>query len=134
MNGRNLSSSPNDAHFEVINTYQGLSKRAKYHRQLLSQFCNRWKNEYLLSLMEKYRPRDDSMFNPDIQVNDICILRDSQAKRVFWKLCKVEQLVTGRDGSVRSAWVSVLSNNSKKLFLKIFKTYNSIRNKSNVFA
>ena len=28
----------------------------------------------------------------------------------------VEQLVTGRDGSVRSARVSVLSNNSKKLF------------------
>ena len=49
-------------------------------------YCNRWKNEYLLSLMEKYRPRDDSMFNPDIQVNDICILRDSRAKRVFWKL------------------------------------------------
>ena len=121
VNGRNLSSSPDDAHFEVINTYQGLSKRAKYHRQLLSQFCNRWKNEYLLSLMEKYRPRDDSMFNPDIQVNDICILRDSQAKRVFWKLCKVEQLVTGRDGSVRSARVSVLSNNSKKLFLRSLK-------------
>ena len=121
VNGRNLSSSPNDAHFEVINTYQGLSKRAKYHRQLLSQFCNRWKNEYLLSLMEKYRPRDGSLFNPDIQVNDICILRDSQSKRAFWKLCKVEQLVVGRDGSVRSAKVAVLSNDSKKLLLRPLK-------------
>ena len=64
--------------------------------------------------MEKYRPRDDSMFNPDIQVNDICLLRNSQAKRAFWKLCKVEQLVLGRDGSVRSAKVSVLINGSKK--------------------
>ena len=45
VNGRNLSSSPNDAHFEIINTYQGLSKKATYHRHLLSQFCNRWKIE-----------------------------------------------------------------------------------------
>ena len=55
VNGRYLSSSPNDSHLEVLNTYQGTSKRAKYHRQLLSQFCNSWKNEYLLSLMETYR-------------------------------------------------------------------------------
>ena len=83
---------------------------------MLSQFFNRWKNEYLLCSIEKYRPRDDSTSNPEVLVNDICILHDSQAKRVFWKLCKVEQLVPGRDGSVRSAKDSVLSNNGKKLF------------------
>ena len=71
--------------------------------------------------MEKYRTRDDSMFNPDIQVNDICLLRNSHAKRAFWKLCKVEQLVLGRDGSVRSATVSVLTNGSKNQFLRSIK-------------
>ena len=121
VNGRNLNSSPNDADFEIINTYHGSSRRAIYHRQLLSQFCNRWKNEYLLSLMEKYRPPGDSMFNPDIKVNDIYILRNSQVKRAFWKLCKVEQLVTGTDGSIRSAQVAVLSHGSKKLFLRSLK-------------
>ena len=45
-------------------------------------------------------------------------LRDSQTKRVFWKLCKVEQLVTSRDGSVKSARIAVLSNKSKKHFLR----------------
>ena len=121
VNGRNLNRPPNNAHFEIINTYQGLSRRAKYHRQLLLQFCNRWKNEYLLSLMEKYGPPDDSMFNPDIKVNGICILRNSQVKRAFWKLCKIGQLVTGRDGSVRSAQVAVLWHGSKKLFLRSLK-------------
>ena len=71
--------------------------------------------------MEKYRPRDDSMFNPDIQVNDVCLLRKSQAKRAFWKLCTVEQLVLGRDGSVRSAKVSVLTNGSKNQFVRSVK-------------
>ena len=54
------------------------------------------------------------MFNPDIKVNDMCILRNSQVKRTFWKLCKVEELITAKDGSVRSAKVSALSNGSKK--------------------
>ena len=39
----------------------------------------------------------------------------------IWKLCKVEQLVPGRDGSVRSAKVSVLTNGSKKQCLRSIK-------------
>ena len=100
-----------------------------FFQQLCVQKC-KWDDE----LDEQNKKTYDSMFNPDIQVNDICILRDSQAKRVFWKLCKVEQLVTGRDGSVRSARIAVLSNDSKKLFLKIFKAFSALRNKSNAFA
>ena len=41
INGRNLSSLPNNAYFEIVNTYEELSKRAKYNRKLLSQFTNR---------------------------------------------------------------------------------------------
>ena len=117
INGRNLSSVPNDAYFEIINTYEQLSKRAKYNRRLLSHFTNRWKKEYLVSLLEKYRPRKDSMFNPDVKINDICIIRNEQVKRAFWKLCKVEELITGADGSTRSARVSVMANDGKKKIL-----------------
>ena len=67
IDGRNLSSVPNDAHFEIITTYEQLSQRAKYNIRLLSHFTNRWK-EYLVSLLEKYRPREDSMFNPDVKI------------------------------------------------------------------
>ena len=117
INGRNLSSLPNNAYFEIVNTYEELSKRAKYHRRLLSQFTNRWKKEYLLSLLGKYRPRKDSMFNPDININDICIIKNEQVKRAFWKLCKVEELITGADGSTRSAKVSVIASDGKKKIL-----------------
>ena len=105
INGRNLSSLPNNAYFEIVNTYEELSKRAKYHRRLLSQFTNRWKKQYLLSLLGNYRPRKDSMFNPDININDICIIQNEQVKRAFWKLCKMEELIIGADGSTRSAKV-----------------------------
>ena len=108
---------PNNSYFEIVNTYEGLSKRAKYNRRLLSPFTNRWKKEYLLSLLEKYRPCKDSMFDPDIKINDVCILRNDHQKRAFWKLCKVEELIKGADGSVRSAKVLTLSDDGKKRVL-----------------
>ena len=57
IDGRNLSSLPNNAYFEIVNKYEDLAKRAKYNRRLLSQFTNRWKKDYLVSFLEKYRPR-----------------------------------------------------------------------------
>ena len=60
VNGRNLNWLPNDAYFEICNTYESLSKRAKYNRRLLSNFTSVWKNEYLLDLLEAYRPKGKS--------------------------------------------------------------------------
>ena len=61
VNGRNLSHLPHNRYYEVVSTYETLSKRAKYNRLLLGHFTKRWKNEYLLGLMEvssrKFVPR-----------------------------------------------------------------------------
>ena len=57
------------------------------------------------------------MFNPDINISDMYILRNEQVKRAFCKLCKVEELITGADGSTRSAKVSVIANDGKKKIL-----------------
>ena len=58
VNGRNLSLLPHDNFYEIISTYESLSRRAKYNRRLLSQFARRWKNEYLLGLMEAFKPKE----------------------------------------------------------------------------
>ena len=50
--GRCLSSN-NDKHFEAVITNRTLSKRAKYHRQLLDHFTKRFKREYLRNLEER---------------------------------------------------------------------------------
>ena len=106
INGRNLDCSPSGSYFEVVNTYEGLSKRARYNRKLLKEFTKRWKNEYLLVLLEAYKPTS-SQTEPSINVNDIC-LRIDQEKRTFWKLCKVVDLIAGADGSIRSARIEVM--------------------------
>ena len=106
INGRNINRLPNDAHFEIISTYEGLSKRSIYHQSLLHQFSKNWKKEYLQSLLEAYKP--SYTFNePSINVKDIVILRDEQTKRSFWKLCRVTELLQGGDGTVRSAKLKV---------------------------
>eukprot|EP00112_Aurelia_sp_Birch-Aquarium-sp1_P012254 Seg2575.2 transcript_id=Seg2575.2/GoldUCD/mRNA.D3Y31 product="hypothetical protein" protein_id=Seg2575.2/GoldUCD/D3Y31 len=118
INCRNLDRLPNDAHFEIVNTYESLSKRARYNRRLLTQFTTSWKREYLLGLLEAYKPKDNAN-EPVIKVNDIVILRNGQVKRSFWKLCKVVELLTGTDGTVRSARVQVADG--KKVFNRSLK-------------
>ena len=54
VNGRNLNRLPNDAYFEICNTYESLSKRAKYNCRMLHNFTSVWKNDYLLGLLEAY--------------------------------------------------------------------------------
>ena len=116
VNGRNLSMMPNESHHEVVSTHESLSKRARYHQRVLSQFTKRWRNEYLLSLLEAYRPRNGSK-EPPINTGDIVILRNDFTKRCFWKLCKVVELLKGRDGSVRAARVQVASADGNKKVL-----------------
>ena len=113
INGRNLDRLPNDGHFEIVSTYESLSKRAMYHRKLLGHFSKRWKNEYLLNLMESYRPKSPQN-GPIVNVDDICILKNEQEKRSFWKLCRIGELLVGKDGTVRSARVEVCSKDGGK--------------------
>ena len=112
INGRNLSHLPSDRYLEVVSTYESLSKRAKLNRLLLGHFSKRWKNEYLLGLMEAYKPKLH-VKEPVVSVGDVVLLKDDQNKRMFWKLCRIQELIPGTDGSVRSARVQVCTKEGK---------------------
>ncbi len=120
INGRNLQCTPCDNVYEVVSTYESLSKRGRYQRNLLNQFSNRWKNEYLTSLLQAYRPKGIDK-EPMIKVNDIVILRNDQQKRYFWKLAKVLELFKGKDESVRAAKVQVISKDGKRVLNRALK-------------
>ena len=42
-----------------------------------------------------------------IEVGQLVILKDDMAKRVFWKLAIVDELLPGRDGKIRAVKVKV---------------------------
>ena len=112
VNSRNLLHLPTYRYHEVVSTYETLCKRARYSRFLLCHFTKRWKNEYLLGLMECYKPKDE-MKEPAVAVGDMVIIKDDQEKRLFWKLAHIQELIPGKDGSVRSARIVVCTDKGK---------------------
>ena len=118
ISGHKISTMPNDEHFEIMSTHNALTRRQRHHKHLLQQFSRQWKREYLISLRENSTTRSVDGNRSPITVGDIVILKNDSTSRAFWKLGKVEQLIPGRDGKVRSAIIKVSSNNGKTQLLK----------------
>ena len=47
ISGRRITTMPNNAHFEIVSTFNSLTKRDKHLRHLLNRFTQQWKHEYL---------------------------------------------------------------------------------------
>ena len=89
-----------------------LTRRAKFLQRTLDHFWNRWRSEYLTQLREYHRYSKRANSIRKVQVGDIVCLHDNKIPRQLWRLGKVERLLPGRDGQVRSAVVRVKSGNS----------------------
>ena len=111
--GRKITALPNSQTFEVISTQKTLTRREKLQNHILSQFANKWRRDYLLSLrghhLNKTRQR-----GPIIAVGDVVIVKDDKVKRCFWKLAVVKQLLEGNDGHVRAAVIKVGESDSNR--------------------
>lgn len=85
----------------------------KKGQKILNKFWQIWKDEYLLSLRERKQTRVkanriESSAKPT--VGDVVIVKDNCA-RGCWKLAKFEELITSRDGQVRSCKIKLPSGN-----------------------
>ena len=105
--GRKVTSMPNEETFEILSTHQSLTRKAKHHRHLLSQFTNQWRKEYLLNLREHHLQRDKKKGRSSIEVGDVVVVKSDVSNRAFWRLGLVEELLPGSDGQVRAAVVKV---------------------------
>lgn len=79
-----------------------LSKRANHLSNLMNHFWHRWKNEYLIELRDSHRHPGKSSNSTSIEV-DVVVVHDEERPRGFWRLARVEGLITGADGFVRGA-------------------------------
>ena len=104
INGRRVTLTPGNQHFEIISVNNTLTRRGKHHQPLLQQFNSRWRLEYLLNLRERASERLKRKNKKSlISIGDIVIVKSDLTKRLFWKLAKVEGLFHGRDGQIRLA-------------------------------
>ena len=84
INGFHLQPTANSRHFEIISTYESLTRRCRRHKQLLNQFANSWRKDYLLGLHEVHatnsRRKGESTA---IAIGDIVLLQNDTTKRAF---------------------------------------------------
>ena len=113
--GRQIQRTPNDSHYKVVSNNKSLTRRARHQARVLKNFTDQWRKEYLLSLRESSRPQ--ASCRNEISVGDVVILKNDSTARVFWKLAKIESLITSKDNVVRSATVRVLDKENKKIII-----------------
>ncbi len=87
-----------------------LTKRARHLNNVLNRFWARWRKEYLLELRETHRHHRGHTCPSPVAVDDVVIVHSAARPRNFWKLGRVKELLTGRDGRVRGAVLQVAGN------------------------
>ena len=95
-----------------------LHRRLRYLNSVLNHFWRRWKIEYLLELRESHRYQGMNSIASPISIGDVVLVHDEGKARGFWKLARVEDLVTGRDGLVRGAVLRVASRKGRATVLR----------------
>ena len=78
-------------------------------------FWKRWQLEYLLDLRESHRQQHAGSSGDNgttINAGDVVLLQEDKP-RAFWRLARVKQLITGRDGRVRVAILAVSSGDGQ---------------------
>ena len=109
--GRQLSTSPNSKHFDVISTNKTLTKKARHHFRLLENFNQQWQKEYLLSLRENYNvKKQKGKPAPVLAQGDVVLMKEEGTARCWWKLAKIVELIYSKDNAVRAARVKVISS------------------------
>ena len=71
MYGRRVTSMPNDNHFDIVSTYQGLIKRRRNHVRMLEHFTHQWRQDYLTNLREAHSLKRRDEKRSVISVGDI---------------------------------------------------------------
>lgn len=88
-------------------TSDDLTRRARYLNTTINHFWHRWRKEYLVGLREMHSYYKKSSDTPRVAVGDVVIIHSDDQPRSMWKLGKVLELLTGRDGEHRAAVLQV---------------------------
>ena len=118
INGRRITTTPNDHHFEIVSTFESLTKKVKHHRHLLTQFTKQWKNDYLFNLRENHTVKMRRSEQPAVKTGDVVIVKDDVTKRLFWKLAVVTDVIRGNNNQIRAAVVRVADPQGKTSLLR----------------
>ena len=110
LTGRRILNLPDRLRGEVPDDdvdHNALGRRAQHLSRVLDRFWKRWKNEYLLELRSAHRHDRGKEEASPVSADDLVVIHYENQPRGFWKLGRVERVMTGRDGLARGAVVRV---------------------------
>ena len=105
-----------DEDFEL--NRESLQRRTKHLNNVINHFWKSWSREYLLQLQDTHRQQNLSKTKVVLEVGDIVLVHNQDNPRGFWKLARVQSLITGRDGIVRGATLRVGSKSGSPTILQ----------------
>ena len=97
-----------DEEFEM--TSHDLVVRAQNLTRILDQFWNRWRDEYLLQLRERYCTSETARTPRAPVLDEVVLIHEEGLKRTQWRLGRVHELVKSSDGQIRGVVLKVNCN------------------------
>ena len=94
---------------ETQDLYQ---KRERYISRILIHYWRRWISDYSIDLREYHSIRKSAKGIPVVTEDVVLVKNENLKNRIFWRLRRIDTLITGHDGIVRGAQV-ILSNGNK---------------------
>ncbi|XP_026156468.1 uncharacterized protein LOC113126589 [Mastacembelus armatus] len=88
-------------------------KQWKQVQCLANSFWKKWRQEYLATLQSRRKWRE---VQPNLEVGDVVLLKDSQTKRNEWPTGVIVNTFPGRDNRVRKVEVRVVKGDSPKVY------------------
>ena len=85
---------------------------------IMNYFWRRWRDEYLIELTDSHHHSAKATVPTSVAVGDIVVVHDEDLARGFWKLARVESLVTGADGLVRGTTIRVNTEGRRSSVLR----------------
>ena len=85
---------------------ENLPKRVKFINNVITEYWERWRREYVLALRQQQRyKRQAGAKTPN--VNDIVLIYQEKQPRQLWRLGRIVELIKSGDNEVRQAKVIV---------------------------
>ena len=88
-----------------INSVDLVLDKWRHGQKLVNHFWHLWRNDYLLSLRERnFTHKQRASVDAVPQPGDVVTIKD-QLPRSQWKMGKIDRVIKGKDGRIRSAFV-----------------------------
>ena len=109
---------------DEVSTHEGTTRqRYLYQKKHLTHFWQRWRGQYLHQLSVRYKWVCEQLA---IKIEDVLLISEDNVSRGKWPMGRVERLVPGKDGLVRTVTLKIQKGRLRRPFQRLHRLKASI--------